>query len=137
MTNRLFAILATFFLSSASSVFANDKYVLIVDSDLKAMIYKRGLILNEWKPYKVHGFAIGGKTMSFEEFAEQYYVEEKNELWKIEGHLGTKTNRVCKMYSRSTYEGERLQFYVGEGDARRYIVFDDREDYLKFRCQKQ
>ena len=93
--------------------------------------------MNSWKPYKVDGFVLGNETMSFNDFAEVSYVADKTKLWRVEGHLGTKTNRVCRMYPRSTYEGERLQFYVGEGDARRYIVFDDREDYLKFRCQKQ
>ena len=120
-----------------SYAFSADKYVMIVDGDLKAMLYKRGFLTNSWKPYKVDGFVLGNKTMSFSDFAEISYVADKTKLWRVEGHLGTKTNRICRMYSRSTYEGERLQFYVGEGDARRYIVFDDREDYLKFRCQKQ
>ena len=123
--------------TQALPALAAEKYIMLVDQDLKAMLYKRGLLMNSWKPYKVDGFVLGNETMSFSDFAEVSYVADKTKLWRVEGHLGTKTNRVCRMYPRSTYEGERLQFYVGEGDARRYIVFDDREDYLKFRCQKQ
>ena len=123
--------------TQALPALAAEKYIMLVDQDLKAMLYKRGLLMNSWKPYKVDGFVLGNETMSFSDFAEISYVADKNKVWKVQSRLVTKTDRVCKMYSRSTYEGKRLQFYVGEGDARRYFVFDDREDYLKFRCQKQ
>lgn len=93
--------------------------------------------MNSWKPYKVDGFALGYETMSFEEFSEVSYIEGQNKLWKVDSSLGTKNNRMCRMYTRSTREDERLQLYVGDGDDRRYIVFDDREDYLQFRCRKE
>jgi hypothetical protein len=134
---QFIAALTLILLVEVPIAYGDDRYIMIVNNDLKAMIYKRGLITNKWKPYKVDGFAIGGQTISFEEFAEQYFVEEKNELWTIDDHLGTKTNRLCRMSPRSTYEGERLQFYVGDGNSRRYLVFDDREDYLQFRCKEQ
>ena len=47
---------------------------MIVNGNLKAMIYKRGFLTNSWKPYKVNGFILGRETMTFVEFAEVSYV---------------------------------------------------------------
>ena len=114
-----------------------EKYIMIVNDDLQAMLYERGFLTNAWKPHRVDGFALGNETMSFQDFAKSSYVAETNQLWRVEGHLGTKNNRMCRMYSRSTREGQRIQLYLGSGEERRYFVFDDEEDYLQFRCQKQ
>ena len=61
----------------------------------------------------------------------------EQQLWKVDGSLGTQNNRLCRMYTQSTREDKRLQLYVGNGDDRRYYVFDDREDYLQFRCRRE
>ena len=134
MTRKIIALTCLFL---TSQVYSSANYVMIVNGDLKAMLYKKGFLTNSWEPYQVDGFVLGTETISFADFAEISYVADKTKIWKVDGHLGTKTNRMCRMYSLSTDKGMRLQFYVGEDNARRYIVFDDREDYLQFRCKKQ
>ena len=115
---------------------ATDRYVMIVDEKLKAMIYKRGLLLNSWSAFEVQGFAAGSKVIPFTEFAERAFIED-NPFYKV-SFFGKKNSvGSCRIRPTSTSKGKRLQFYNGDGSSRRYIVFDDREDYLKFSCYKE
>ena len=129
------------FLIAPSSLFAQeDKYVMVVDSELRLMLYKKGLIFNSWKPYEANGFALSSndqEDMPFEEFTKQFYVSE-NPAYTVQFY-GNSSQREgkCRMYSRSTREGKRLQFYVLRGTQKKYLVFDHRDDYLEFNCYKE
>jgi hypothetical protein len=129
-----FSIFALAFLINYP-VYSDDRnFVMVTDSPPKVMLYKRGLIINKWVPFEVDGFYLGD-TISFYDFAKQYYIQEGNPAYKVK-YFPPSSNKggSCRISSRSLSKGKRLQFYRGSGESRTYIVLGDREDYLRFDC---
>ena len=113
------------------------KYVMLIEKPPTAMIYKRGIFLNKWVPFQVDGFYMG-EPMAFDDFARQFFIESSNPVYKLTFFPNSsKSHGSCRISSRSTSKGKSLQFYRGNGDNRKYLVMDDREDYLKFDCREE
>jgi hypothetical protein len=81
--NRILTIIALLF---ATPVWARGSdYIMIIDDNLKLMLYDRGLFINSWSPYQVDGFALGQNAeMSFIEFSQKYFVPEENVQHRID-----------------------------------------------------
>lgn len=124
--------------ASSTALASDEKFVMKVDKDLKVMIYDRGLFANSWSPYQVDGFIVGEETMSFEEYSRKYYITKDSPTYKLEYFQTIRSvPDKCRMYPRRVGKGKGLGFYVGNGNARRYLVFDDLEDYLVFSCERE
>ena len=90
MSKRMLRASISLFTFLPMLVYSSENFIMVVNSDLKAMLYNRGLLINSWNAHRVDGFAIGGKVMSFSEFAELSYIAVENQLWKVDVTLGTK-----------------------------------------------
>lgn len=113
------------------------KFIMLVEKQPTAMIYKRGILLNKWVPYRVDGFYFS-EPLPFNNFARQFYIEDSNQAYKLE-FFPKSSNGLgsCRISSRSTSKGKSLQLYRGNGETREYLILDDREDYLKFDCREE
>ena len=135
LINLIILIALSIFISSNAK--AEDLFVMVVDEEISIMLYKRGLLLNSWKPYSVDGFAAGQEDLSFEYYSRNFFVSSNNPIYRVEFFpVKGGVEGKCRMYSKSLRKGQRLQFYAGNKDSRRYYVFDDWEDYLIFSCYK-
>ena len=133
ITAKLTIFLSILF-SYASASTETRKFVMLLEPSPVAMVYKRGLLINKWEPRDVDGFYIG-EAMSFKDFSNRFYITDDHPAYQLR-YFPASSNSTgsCRIKSRSTSKGKRLQFYRGNGDSRVYLVMDDREDYLKFNC---
>ena len=137
---RMFRFILLAVLCASNTALASDeKFVMKVDEDLKVMKYDRGLFYNSWKPFKVDGFITGeSETMSFEEYAQRFYIGYSSKSYRLRYVQTIRSSpNKCHLYPQNIKSGQRLGFYEGDGDKRRYIVLDDLEDYLVFNCEKE
>ena len=130
-------VISTFVTACSDDDKYNDKYVMVVDADLKAMIYKSRLVLSEWQPYVMDGFAFD-EMMSFKEFSERFFVTHENPLYRLEVFPNSNADTsICRIYPRNVRSGKTFELYRGEKESRRYLLLDDEDDYLVFNCKKE
>jgi Tfp pilus assembly protein PilZ len=134
-------ILLVVLCASNAALASDEKFVMKVDEDLKVMKYDRGLLYSSWKPYAVDGwyFIDTETTMSFEDYAQKYYITKNSPNYRFEYFQTTRNvPDKCRIYPRRV--GNKVKgfsFYLGIGNTRKYAVFDDLEDYLVFSCEKE
>ena len=126
--------------ASNTALASDEKFVMKVDEDLKVMKYDRGLLYSSWEPYSVDGWYLGDSvTMSFEEYAQKYYITKNSPSYRLEYFQTIRSAPdKCRIYPKRV--GNKVKgfgFYVGSGNARKYAVFDDLEDYLVFSCERE